>query len=210
MASIMALGLGSMFLTQMNLQIAENTRSNAVAKYNAEAGVDTATVLLKERFEALGKTFPATWNMPATATYRLFPNPDGSDNGYVRYTATNQARVRVEGLTPNNARYVAEILLGSASTINPAFEIGLASMGTVRVAGGGSAEFINAGIHGNRGVELPGYSTNRFRSCPIGVTFAACPVVFDPINYNSSTYDRYTNNNPINSTPRTFFPVMLM
>jgi hypothetical protein len=196
MASIMALGLGSMFLTQMNLQIAENTRSNAVAKYNAEAGVDTATVLLTERFEALGKTFPATWNMPATATYRLFPNPDGSDNGYVRYTATNQARVRVEGFTPNNARYVAEILLGSASTINPAFEIGIASMGTVRITGGGNAEFINAGIHGNTGNELPGYSTDRFRSCPIGVTFANCPVVFDRNNYNQSTYNPYNMPGP--------------
>ena len=108
----------------------------------------------------------------------------------MRYSST-RARVRIEGLTPNNARFVAETLLGSASTINPAFEIGVASTGTVTINGLGNAEFINAGVHGNKGLTLTGSSTDRFRSCPIGVTFADCPVVFNPNDYNKDTYDPY-------------------
>lgn len=94
MAAIMALGAGSMFLAQMNLKITENTRSNAVAKYHAEAGLDTAVALLKRRYD-IYKAFPTTFTLPVTAgqSYEMFAGTEG-----YRYDNPDQVRVRVRAL----------------------------------------------------------------------------------------------------------------
>src|SRR5690554_2391877 len=44
------MGLGSIFLTQINLRIAENSRTGAIARFNAEAGLDSAFVVLAGAF----------------------------------------------------------------------------------------------------------------------------------------------------------------
>lgn len=182
MAAIMALGLGSMFLAQMNLKIAENTRSNAVARYHAEAGLDTAVALLKRRYEVYN-AFPTTFTLPVTAgqTYEMLAGTEG-----YRYDNPSQVRVRVRGSTPNNARYVTEALITTSTTLNPAFTKGLTSQGNIRVTGGGSAEFVNAGIHGNTGVSLPGFGSSNFRTCATPTQeFATCPVA-NPVPVSSS------------------------
>lgn len=180
MAAIMALGAGSMFLAQMNLKIAENSRSNAVARYHAEAGLDTAAALLRKMHTDTGK-FPATFTLPVTSgqSYAMLSGLEG-----YRRDNVNQVRVKVEGFTPNNARYVAEALV--APIINPAFLKGLSSEGNIRVSGLGSAEFVNAGVHGNTGVELPGGSSSNFRTCATTTqAFDTCPLT-NPLPVSSS------------------------
>jgi hypothetical protein len=180
MAAIMALGAGSMFLAQMNLKITENSRSNAVARYHAEAGVDTAAALLRKIHTDTGK-FPATFTLPVTSgqSYAMLAGTEG-----YRRDNVNQVRVKVEGFTPNNARYVAEALV--APIINPAFLKGLTSEGNIRVSGGGNAEFVNAGIHGNTGLALPGYSNDIFRTCASPTQeFSTCALT-NPLPVSSS------------------------
>jgi hypothetical protein len=192
MVAIMSLGVGSLFLTDMNLKIAENARSSTIAKYHADAGVDTAVALLTSSYHDTNK-FPATFTLPVTAgqSYRLLPGSDG-----YRRDGDDQVRVRVEGFTDSGARYVAEVLLATTDALNPAFAVGAASMGRVEVRGG-SAEFVNAGLHGNKGLRLPGYSTDSFRSCDANAAFSSCAAVYPslgPLPVSSSNgADCYLN-----------------
>jgi hypothetical protein len=176
MASIMALGLGSMFLTQMNLQIAENTRSNAIAKSNADAGIEVALIQIAILYENNAKTFPAT--VPASSLSILAGQsyrPEGGDAWYTWYDA-EQARITIEGFTANNGSYIAEALLTAVAQLNPAFRVGLVSEASVRITGGGSALFINSGVHSNDGVTLTGFDGSNFKSCPLGYTDgSSCP-----------------------------------
>lgn len=105
-----AMGLGAMFLSQMNLRIAENSRTGTIARYNAEAGLDTSFVLLASFFKdelelpADRSAFLAAFPDFETAEYQL------TADGYTRF-ADGTARVRVLGRGPNNARYVAEAMV---------------------------------------------------------------------------------------------------
>lgn len=173
MAAIMALGVGTLFLSTMNLKIAENSRTHAVARYNAEAGLEAAVVKLKKDYEASNpKQFPDTLTLPIspdtnTVTYEVIgTQPENSK--YAPYTTgplRTQARVVVVGTGPNNARYQAEALFGPLNGINPALLLGLTAEGPIHVTGGGRAEFINAGVHSNTSVDLTGYSNSVFRKC---------------------------------------------
>lgn len=159
MASVMALGVGSLFLTDMNLKISENARSNALARYHAEAGLDTAFTLVADYYEKT-KTFPATFSLPVTAgqSYRLM--------AYERYADPARAMVRVEGFTDNNARFVAEAIFQSATY--RAFK-GLQTAGRINLSGGGQAEFLNAEMHANGGITgLGGYTSSVFKECAWG------------------------------------------
>src|SRR5690554_6151811 len=49
-----AIGAGAFFLTNMNLKIAENTRSATVAQYNAHEGLDVALLILAREFYLRG------------------------------------------------------------------------------------------------------------------------------------------------------------
>ena len=52
-------GAGAFFLTNMNLRIAENTRTSAIAHYNAHEGLDVALLILaKEYYERGDGTWP--------------------------------------------------------------------------------------------------------------------------------------------------------
>ncbi len=166
MVAIMALGVGTMFLSTMNLKIAENSRTQAVAHYNAEAGMEAAIVRLKKDYEAATPK-----QFPAAGAFVLPTSPDASTVTYqsVSYTpyttagSRTQARVVIVGTGPNNARYQTEALFASTSNVNTdpntppdpnSFPRGLVSEG--RVTAKGDHELINARIHGNRGFDLNG------------------------------------------------------
>lgn len=105
------LGLGSVFLTQMNLRIAENGRTSAIARYNAEAGLDSAFVVLAATFrdnltvpeslEEFREDFPSF----ETASYRFAPT-----DGYTLF-ADGTVRIRMVGLGPRNAEHEVEALV---------------------------------------------------------------------------------------------------
>jgi hypothetical protein len=171
MAAVMALGVGSMFLTEMNLRIAENARSNAIAKNHADAGIDTAIVLLL-KLHGDNKEFPSSFTLPVTTnqSYAMLPGTEG----YLR-DGPNRVRVAVEGFTltadaPNNARYVAEVLLGmNEGDELPNFPPGLISQGQTRV--NGTVNFTGDGsgmprLHGNTGFYLD--NSGFYWSCEEG------------------------------------------
>lgn len=151
MAAIMALGVGSLFLSNMNLRIAENSRTNAIARYNAEAGMEVALVQLKQEY-ATNKTLPATLTLPAApeSTVRYSLNPY---QGYVRATSGTTAEVRILGevLNSDTAKYVAEafVVVGAA----PTKLFGIATEGVIDISSGTSI-YTDAGVHGNAGVAL--------------------------------------------------------
>lgn len=105
-----AMGLGAMFLTHMNLRITENSRTGTMARYNAEAGLDTAFVLLSNAFmqdlelPASRAEFLTTFPYFNSSQYQL------TNDGYTVF-ADGSVRLRVIGYGPNNARHTAEALV---------------------------------------------------------------------------------------------------
>ena len=57
LVTVMLIGLGSIFLTRNNLKVSENIRSNAVARNNAESGVEAVYLLLSSYHDTYS-TFP--------------------------------------------------------------------------------------------------------------------------------------------------------
>lgn len=111
MVVLTAMGFGAMFLTQMNLRIAENSRTSAIARYNAEAGLDSSFVLLAGAFQA-NEEIPAD----ITEMRSLFPTFENAEYGFAPsngYTVFGDgtARIRIIGYGPNNAKYEAEALV---------------------------------------------------------------------------------------------------
>lgn len=111
LVALVGLGAGALFLAQMNLRIAENTRTAAIARANAESGLDSAFVVLAGAVKADGAvpadaaafrtTFPGFEN----AAYALAPSDPYTVFG------DGSVRVRVIGYGPRNARYEAEALV---------------------------------------------------------------------------------------------------
>lgn len=169
MAAIMALGVGTLFLSTMNLKIAENSRTHAVARYNAEAGMEIAFVKLKREYE----TATPTKQFPNTGSFTLPGSPDtavtyqpistqAGESQYAAYTTggqRNQARIVVIGTGPNNARYQTEALVVVSAT-KTEFH-GIETEGVVDVSSGTSI-YTDAGVHGNAGVNL---GNNNFYTC---------------------------------------------
>jgi len=60
------LSFGMLFLTQNNLKVAENIRNHAVAKYNAEAGIEVSNIMLNEDWRETGK-MPTANNIESMA-----------------------------------------------------------------------------------------------------------------------------------------------
>jgi Tfp pilus assembly protein PilX len=166
MVVILALGVGSMFLTQNNLKTAENVRSNAVAKSNAESGLDVAYELLRDYY-ATNKKLP---EQPVTF----------SDDTYaVSYFPYNEEEGRMQsvGTSSSGAEFISEAIFSVAagkSSIPPELIKGLTSEGEVRVNGGASL-YVDAGVHGNSGFWLGG----DFRVCEERDALGLC-TEFDP------------------------------
>lgn len=163
MAAIMALGVGTLFLANMNLRIAENSRTHAVARYNAEAGIEAAFIKLKKDYEAsTPKQFPASLTLPSSpdsaVTYQ-----NVSYTPYITGGVRTQARVVIVGTGPNSARYQTEALLGAAAPTasTPPSWMGLVSENVVDANGGPT--LTDAQLHGNGGYEIAGNTT--FQTC---------------------------------------------
>ncbi len=166
MVVVLALGVGSIFLTQNNLKTAENVRSNAVARSNAESGLDIAYELLRAYYKT-NKQLPTNTFSFGDDTYTV---------SYERYS-DEQGKMLSTGLSSSGAKYVSEAIF-SVNTGNPSIppELikGLTSEGEVRVNGGASL-YVDAGVHGNSGFWLGG----DFRVCDERDNLGYC-TEFDP------------------------------
>ncbi len=160
MAALVALGLATMFLTQMNLGIAGNARSATRADNNAVAGLNAAFVALQRAFVADGE-FPDALALPDVAGVGFAPTY--VLDAYERRSPT-LAYVAVRGTAPRDAEYVAEALVAmeSGSTRLPTyFDYGIATEG--KFTGNGSGSYVSTGIHANEGFSLNG--SQEFSVC---------------------------------------------
>jgi hypothetical protein len=79
MVVLAGLGAGAFFLTNMNLRIAENTRTAAIAQYNAHEGLDVALLILaKEFYERGDETWPSYGELVART-------PPGAEYEFVAF-----------------------------------------------------------------------------------------------------------------------------
>ena len=162
--AVVVLGIGATYLATSTLRVSENVRGQAGAKAAAESGLDLAYLILKKAYDD-NESFPASLALPSDPTYTLV--------GY-RRDGPGQAFVEVRGFVGGEAEYVAEALLNVVAvppTMNPAYDLGLASEGAVRVNGGASV-YLDAGVHGNAGFDLAG----GFELCTERDAFGTCTV----------------------------------
>lgn len=170
MVVVVGLGSGAIFLTTLNLRIAENSRTHAIAKANANAGLEVAIATLFEAYErAEPNRFPASFDnddVPVRAgnagAYELITcDPSVWDDHLVR--------VCVRGFGPNGSEYTSEALIGMEPgnpnyNNDPKYAFGMISERSVGVAGA-SGSFIDAGLHSNGDLWLPGWSDDQFQYC---------------------------------------------
>ena len=122
MLVIAALGVGAVFLSNMNLRIAENTRTQAMARYSAESGMDQSFVILATSVLEEG----AARLPPTQAEFQLLVNDWGTTESwevlaYTHYDGTglngaDQAQLRIRGTAPRDAQHVVEALIEAVAT----------------------------------------------------------------------------------------------
>ncbi len=177
MLAVLGLAVGSLFLTQSNLKIAENVRSKAFAKYAAESGMDATLAALDMYFNTYA-SYPSFSNGHFGGNFSL---PVVTINGQnLAYSVTEFSRdgssgsavVKVSATGPSGATHISEALMAaevtSSSTtteteINPLVANGLASEGTVTL--NGKNNFVSAGLHGNAGYTINALSNSSFSTC---------------------------------------------
>jgi Tfp pilus assembly protein PilX len=151
LVAVMMVGLGSIFLTQTNLRVAENIRTNAIARNNANSGLEAAYLLL-ENYHTSNSTFPAS------STSFTLPAGSGYELSAYRFDNADQVMVRIKGTTTRGAEHEVEGLFSlyqASAEIPPSTTTGLISEGEVRVTSGASI-YVDAGVHGNTGIDIKG------------------------------------------------------
>ncbi len=169
-----AMGAGAIFLSNMNLGVAENGRSHAIAFASAEGGLEAAIVALEQAYnQATPREFPESFTTADVPTHdRLVFEVVG----YEPFDAQS-ARVSVRGLGPRDAEYVSEaVIVMVPGTVDPFFARGLVSEQNITV-NGASGTFIDAGLHTNQGVSLAGWKFDAFKYCTVArdPTTGKCP-----------------------------------
>ncbi len=158
------LSFGTLFLTQNNLKVAENIRNHAIAKYNAEAGIEVSHIMLNADWKETGKMptantadsmVPLAVSASETAfNYYLDPEVFNSTN--------NNVYLAIVGKSGPDASYTTEMLAKAvpASTSQslplPVYAKGIVSKTTVSINGMANTKLLSTGVHGNQGYTLNG------------------------------------------------------
>ena len=159
------LTFGTLFLTQNNLKVAENIRNHAIAKYNAEAGIEVSHIML-------GETWKETGIMPTTDTVEamvpLAVSASETEFSYyldpeVFNSTSNNVYLAIIGKSGPDASYQSEMLANAiaASTgqtrLLPAYTHGILSKEHVTMNQLQGTDMTSAGVHGNQGFILHGH-----------------------------------------------------
>lgn len=205
MLVIGALAAGAVFLSNTNLRIAENTRANAMARYNAEGGMDESYVVLAAYVLNQGSmTLPsnqaefeaelANWDLGSGWTVA----------GYERYAGTglngaDQARVRIRGTAPRNASHLVEALVeavitpASTATGYTLFGEGFVSLQDIDIAGNGIFDipfWAGGNIDLRAATVVPGNSmVASGGSCRWGAPPRSCNTTGDPPDVPAPEFD---------------------
>lgn len=175
LVAVMLVGLGSIFLTQTNLRVAENIRSNALARNNANTGLEAAYLLLEDYHQNNG-------SFPTSSTGFSLPSGGGFVLSAYRYDNPDQVMVRVRGSTSRGAEHEVEGLFSlyqAPPEIPEAYTIGLVSEGEVRVNSNASI-YVDSGVHGNSGFDLDGDFYECTARDATGTCTATTLVITDP------------------------------
>ena len=177
MLAVLGLAVGSLFLTQSNLKVAENVRSKAFAKYAAESGMDATLAALDMYFNTYA-AYPGYSNGQFATGFSL---PGVQINGqnvqysvieFSRDLASGSAVLKVSATGPSGAVHVSEALMAAEvmnstttteTQVNPLVANGLASEGTVTL--NGRNNFVSAGLHGNKGYTINALNNSSFSTC---------------------------------------------
>lgn len=142
------LGAGALFLTTMNLRIAENTRSSAIAQYNAYEGVDMALLALAREYR---NREDGTWPSLSELRGRMPPDSAGRYNIVsLEFDAAAAGEdnpragvVTVEGTGPRNSSHMSSARFQGQVTpfdvvgeIDPIFGTGWVTDGSIQIKGG--------------------------------------------------------------------------
>ena len=175
LVAVMLVGLGSIFLTQTNLRVAENIRSNALARNNANTGLEAAYLIL-ESYHTSYNTFPTSssdFSLPAGGGFALVS---------YRFDHADQVMVRVRGSTSRGAEHEVEGLFSlyqAPPEIPESYTIGLVSEGEVEVNSNASI-YTDSGVHGNSGFDLAGDFYECTARDASGTCIASVLVTVDP------------------------------
>lgn len=180
LAAVLVLGVGAVYLTRVNLSISGNVRSGAIARSNAEAGLEVALIRLEQQFRASFATDPQSAALPATLSLPSATGPGYTPQftlvSYARDTGnTSSAALTIRGVGPSSAEYVTEalvVMFPGEPEFPPGFGFGLASEGQIFV--NGNSSYINAGIHGNGGFSLTGNVGDDFFVCVARNSLGVC------------------------------------
>ena len=166
-ASILIMGLGTMFLTQSNLSIGDNVRANAVAQHRSELIFEASLIALQAEADANG-TLPTNFAAP-----RL--NLVGGRSGAfvnasevaVNYTqlSPEQAVLKTTGTGPREASFLSEGVLELGSMSQVVEPVGLSAGGSVTISDWGSTRITDAAIHGNTGYTFSTPDLSKLGAC---------------------------------------------
>ena len=143
LAFVAVLGLSAMALSDMNLRVAENTRTQTVARYRSETGLDTALVLLAREYKNKNGVLPTKAEFET-----LFSgNSDYQLLTYTPTTPTDKVTVSVKGIGPSGAEYVTEARIEGVFTpavvtseMDPRYGDGFVTNGKVTFNGNSNLE----------------------------------------------------------------------
>ncbi|MGL4611869.1 MAG: hypothetical protein ACRCYY_19690 [Trueperaceae bacterium] len=164
MISIMGFAIGMIFLSRMNLNIAQNLITKAQAKGSGDGGLDATLVLLNKDYIATG-SYPSSASIPTVQVNGATP----LSFAQVSFGTSGTSRVLEVKGTSGKAEHVSKVLFTGNTTLGSVVSIpiiarGLVSEGTITVNGGNSS-FVSAGIHGNSGFTLSGFNAMDWKTC---------------------------------------------
>lgn len=115
LVAVLVLSVGTIVLTSSSLMIAENQVSAAVARAHAESGIDATVALLFETFRQTGE-LPSSPPPPPRVTglaadVEFLPAPSRDGVPWYSLVREDTVRLRILGLGPRNAEYLAEALV---------------------------------------------------------------------------------------------------
>lgn len=189
---LLVLGVGTSALTQSNLLTAENLAANAVAKANAEAGIDTTVVWLREQFLKDGTVLSSLEAAPTGVAekgpldYALAPA-----GGYV-VNGDGTVTLRIVGHGPRQAEHQSEALVafadGGGSGGGSPFHGAVVGCEAVTVKGSGRIDSFDSRL-GTYASQKPGV-VGHVRTTEPGatVTVTGASPIYGDVNSTGSVY----------------------
>lgn len=150
MLVIAALGVGAVFLSNMNLRIAENTRTQAIARFNAESGMDQMyTILAASVLDEASAVLPANEGAVRTLMQSWDIIQGWDLVSYERHAGSgtngaDRAEIRVRGTAPRNARHEVNAVVEAVATPTSTgdgysiFGEGIVTLSNIDLAGAGT------------------------------------------------------------------------